>query len=75
MGVAPFPVAYVPDWFAGQNVRQYFNSTTDAHPNAEGSRILAEHIADFLLRQHWIPSSGDGSTGNPGAPVPADRSS
>jgi len=52
--VAPFPVAYTPDWFAGQNVRRYFNSTTDAHPNAEGSRILATHIADFVLSQGWL---------------------
>jgi lysophospholipase L1-like esterase len=59
--VAPFPVAYVPDWFAGQDVRRYCNSVTDAHPNAEGHRILAEHIADFILDQHWIaPGTAEG---------------
>ncbi len=60
--VAPFPVAYVPEWFAGQNVRQYFNSTTDAHPNPAGSRIIAEHIAEFLLAQRWIPGGAEAAT-------------
>ncbi len=67
--VAPFPVVYVPPWFAGENVRKYFNSVIDAHPNAEGHRVLAEHIADFILSQHWaspaspvnVAQSGDRS--------------
>jgi lysophospholipase L1-like esterase len=54
--VAPFPVAYAPDWFTGQDVRKYFNSVTDAHPNVEGHRLIAEHVTDFILSQHWLSS-------------------
>src|SRR5262249_32944808 len=53
---APFPVAYTEPWFEGSDVRRYFVSMTDSHPNAEGHRILAEHIASFLLDQGWIQS-------------------
>jgi lysophospholipase L1-like esterase len=57
--VSPFPVAYAADWFSGKDVRPYFVSKVDSHPNAEGHRILAEGIAEFILRQDWIPSSAN----------------
>ncbi len=60
--VSPWPAAYVPDWFAGKDVRLYINSKTDSHPNAEGHRIQAEHIAQFILDQHWIPPGPGGPT-------------
>jgi lysophospholipase L1-like esterase len=52
--VSPAPLAYVADWFAGRDPRPYFNSTTDSHPNAEGHRIEAEHVADFILAQGFL---------------------
>jgi lysophospholipase L1-like esterase len=61
--VAPAPLAYVADWFADKDPRPYFNSTTDSHPNAEGHRIEAEHVADFILAQGWIePALAAGSS-------------
>jgi len=54
---APYPVAYSQPWFEGSDVRRYFVSRTDSHPNAEGHRILAEHIASFLLEQGWMQSA------------------
>jgi hypothetical protein len=51
---APFPVAYTQPWFEGGDVRRYLVSKTDSHPNAEGHRVLAEHVASFLLEQGWI---------------------
>jgi len=51
---APFPVAYTEPWFEGTDVRRYFVSKTDSHPNADGHRIMAENIASFLLEQGWI---------------------
>jgi lysophospholipase L1-like esterase len=56
--IAPFPVAYVPDWFEGKDVRKYFNSPTDAHPNAAACAILAERIADFVISRSLAPTAG-----------------
>jgi lysophospholipase L1-like esterase len=61
----PFPVAYAPDWFRGQDVLVLFNSVTDNHPNPEGHRLLAQHIADFLIDRHAVPALPP-STGRPG---------
>jgi lysophospholipase L1-like esterase len=55
--VAPVPVAYTPEWFRGRDVRDYFNSPVDSHPNAEGHRVLAEHIAVFLRDEGLVPSA------------------
>jgi lysophospholipase L1-like esterase len=53
--VAPHPVAYAPEWFRGRDVRAYFNSPVDSHPNAEGHRILAEHVASFVRERRLVP--------------------
>jgi hypothetical protein len=44
-------------WFAGRNFRLLVNSFVDAHPNAEGQRILGHGIADFIVSHqlHTFP--------------------
>jgi hypothetical protein len=44
-------------WFADRNFRLLVNSFVDAHPNAEGQRILGHGIADFVLshQPHTFP--------------------
>jgi lysophospholipase L1-like esterase len=46
---APSPETYSGDWFAGTDVRTFFLTPTDAHPNPAGTRIIADRVADFLL--------------------------
>ncbi len=47
--VAPAPVEDMAPWFSGTDLRRYTNSQIDSHPNAEGHRIIAEHIANIVL--------------------------
>lgn len=55
--VAPTPVEDISKWFAGKEVRHFYNSQIDSHPNAEGHRVIAENMATDLLRQGLLPSS------------------
>ncbi len=43
------PVKDMAPWFAGLNVSSLQNSRVDTHPNAEGHRVMAEHMADDLV--------------------------
>ena len=65
--VAPYPVAYTPDWFAGRDVRTLLVSTTDSHPNAAAHAIQAERIAEFLLAEGALQRDRPRS-GRPEAP-------
>ncbi len=43
------PVKDTAPWFAGLKVASVVNSKVDGHPNAEGHRVMAEHMADDIL--------------------------
>lgn len=43
------PVKDMAPWFAGLNVSSLVNSKVDTHPNAEGHRVMAEHMADDIV--------------------------
>lgn|SRR6185437_12417305 len=43
------PVKDMAPWFAGLNVSALVNSKVDTHPNAEGHRVIAEHMADDIV--------------------------
>ena len=47
--LSPNKVQDMSDWFRGRDLKQYVNSTVDPHPNSQGHRIIADHIANFLL--------------------------
>jgi len=44
------PVKDMAPWFAGLNVSSLVNSKVDTHPNAEGHRVMAERMADDIVR-------------------------
>lgn len=43
------PVKDMAPWFAGLNIQSLVNSKVDTHPNAEGHRVIAEHMADDVV--------------------------
>ncbi|MGE0646200.1 MAG: SGNH/GDSL hydrolase family protein [Nitrospira sp.] len=49
------PVKDMAPWFAGIKVSSVVNSKVDGHPNAEGHRVMAEHMAEDItayINQH-----------------------
>lgn len=49
------PVKDMAPWFAGIKVSSVVNSKVDGHPNAEGHRVMAEHMAEDIttyIAQH-----------------------
>ena len=42
------PVKDMAPWFAGLSVSSVVNSKVDGHPNAEGHRVMAEHMAEDI---------------------------
>lgn len=42
------PVKDMAPWFEGINVSSVVNSKVDGHPNAEGHRVMAEHMAEDI---------------------------
>jgi lysophospholipase L1-like esterase len=58
--LAPLPVGDVGQWISGQDLRRYMNSKVDTHPNAEGHRVIAEHMAEYLEEQGLLPVKGHG---------------
>ena len=42
------PVKDMAPWFAGLKVSSVVNSKVDGHPNAEGHRVMAEHMAEDI---------------------------
>lgn len=51
------PVKDMAPWFAGLNVSSFVNSKVDTHPNAEGHRVIAEHMADDVV--NYLAQSKD----------------
>ena len=51
------PVKDMAPWFAGLNVSSLVNSKVDTHPNAEGHRVIAEHMADDVV--NYLAQSKD----------------
>jgi lysophospholipase L1-like esterase len=43
------PVTDMAPWFAGLNISSHVNSKVDGHPNAEGHRVMAEHMAADIV--------------------------
>lgn len=43
------PVKDMAPWFAGLKVSSVVNSKVDGHPNAEGHRVMAEHMAEDIV--------------------------
>lgn len=43
------PVKDMAPWFAGIKVSSVVNSKVDGHPNAEGHRVMAEHMAEDIM--------------------------
>lgn len=43
-------------WYGGLKVSSLVNSKVDGHPNAEGHRVMAEHMADDIL--NFVVSKG-----------------
>lgn len=43
------PVRDMAPWFAGLNIASHVNSKVDGHPNAEGHRVMAEHMAEDIM--------------------------
>lgn len=54
--VAPLPVEDVGQWFEAQDIRHLMNSRVDTHPNAEGHKVMAEHMAKYLEDHEWVPA-------------------
>jgi lysophospholipase L1-like esterase len=56
------PVKDMAPWFAGLKVASVVNSKVDGHPNAEGHRVMAEHMAedimDYLAQLKIVQVSG-----------------
>lgn len=44
------PVVDMAPWYAGVDAQQFMNSKIDRHPNAEGHRLMAEHMAIDIVR-------------------------
>jgi lysophospholipase L1-like esterase len=36
-------------WYGGLRVSSLVNSKVDGHPNAEGHRVMAEHMAEDIV--------------------------
>jgi lysophospholipase L1-like esterase len=53
---APFPLMDMGPWFSNLPVRKYVNSKVDSHPNSEGHKVMAENIAEHLLREGYLRS-------------------
>lgn len=45
-----FPVKDMAPWYQGLDEASLVLSKVDGHPNAEGHRVMAEHMADNLVR-------------------------
>lgn len=43
------PVKDMAPWFAALNISSLVNSKVDGHPNAEGHRVMAEHMAEDIV--------------------------
>ncbi|MCS6305623.1 MAG: hypothetical protein H8K07_18455 [Nitrospira sp.] len=43
-------------WFEGLNESSVENSKIDSHPNAEGHRVMAEHMANDIV-DYWAKKS------------------
>jgi lysophospholipase L1-like esterase len=43
------PVKDMGQWFEGLDASSVVNSKVDSHPNAEGHRVMAEHMADEIV--------------------------
>ena len=43
------PVKDMGQWFEGLDEFSLMNSKVDSHPNAEGHRVMAEHMADEIV--------------------------
>lgn len=43
------PVRDMAPWYAGLDISSLENSKVDTHPNAEGHRVIAEHMADDVV--------------------------
>jgi lysophospholipase L1-like esterase len=56
------PVKDTAHWFTGIKVGSVVNSKVDGHPNAEGHRVMAEHMAedimDYLAQLNIVQVSG-----------------
>jgi lysophospholipase L1-like esterase len=65
LAAAPVPVQDVSGWFGGKT-KTYFNSPFDPHPNAEGHRILATHILEYVIA-HKLVETNDASELGPQA--------
>lgn len=43
-----YPVSDIERWFQGRDINSLMNSKVDSHPNAEGHRLIAEHMAEEI---------------------------
>jgi hypothetical protein len=43
-------------WYEGLDTRSFMNSKIDSHPNAEGHRLIAEHMANDIV-SYWAKKS------------------
>ncbi|MDF0677247.1 MAG: SGNH/GDSL hydrolase family protein [Nitrospira sp.] len=43
------PVKDMAPWFAGLRIASHVNSKVDGHPNGEGHRVMAEHMAEDIV--------------------------
>ncbi len=49
---APVSVIDMNEWFEGTELNNYLNSRVDSHPNANGHKVIADHMAKHLLEYH-----------------------
>jgi lysophospholipase L1-like esterase len=50
------PVEDMAPWYEGLDTRSFMNSKIDSHPNAEGHRLIAEHMANDIV-SYWAKKS------------------